>query len=154
MTHPAPEALIRQATPTDIPAMVTLLAQLFSIEKDFCADPGKQAQGLALLLESGSAMAWVAEHQGTVVGMVTLQALISTAEGGAVGLIEDLVVASDWRGRGLGGKLIGTAETWAVAHGLTRLQLLADRGNAAALAFYEQRGWEPTQLVALRKLPR
>ena len=35
-----------------------------------------------------------------VVGMITLQVLVSTAEGGHVGVIEDFVVASQARGRG------------------------------------------------------
>ena len=40
---------------------------------------------------------------------------------------------------------------WAAERDLTRLQLLADRDNTAALKFYEAMGWQPTRLVCLRK---
>jgi hypothetical protein len=35
--------------------------------------------------------------------------------------------------------------------GMTRLQLLADKSNSPALAFYTRQGWQSTQLFALRK---
>ena len=43
-------ALIRPATPADIPPMVELLRELFSIEVDFTPEPSKQRSGLELLL--------------------------------------------------------------------------------------------------------
>jgi GNAT superfamily N-acetyltransferase len=42
-------------------------------------------------------------------------------------------------------------EAWALARGATRLQLVADRENAPALAFYARLGWRATRLVALRR---
>ena len=42
-------------------------------------------------------------------------------------------------------------EAWARARGATRLQLLADRENAPALAFYARVGWRATRLVCLRR---
>ena len=143
--------IIRLAATSDITVMVDLLAQLFAIESDFCAEPAKQATGLKELLQCGNSAVLIAESAGRAVGMVTVQVLISTAEGGRVGLIEDLVVCEDWRGRGLGGKLLRAAGDWACERGLTRLQLLADRDNAAALAFYRNQGWDGTSLIALRK---
>jgi hypothetical protein len=41
---------------------------------------------------------------------------------------------------------------WAADRGLTRLQLLADRQNRPAMAFYRRTGWQTTQLVCLRQL--
>ena len=86
-----------------------------------------------------------------VLGMCTVQTLISTAEGGRVGLLEDLVVAADFRRQGIGAKLLAEAVKWAECQGLKRLQLLADKNNEAALSFYENQGWKSTQLVCLRK---
>ena len=142
---------IRPATLDDVPEMVALLAELFAIEADFHADPARQTAGLRSLLESTTAKAWVAESQGRAVGMITLQILISTAEGGEVGLVEDLVISVPWRRHGLGHRLIRTVEAWAWERGLSRLQLLADRENAPALDFYRKHEWTDTRLVALRK---
>lgn len=152
MSNVALPTIIRRADINDIDSMAELLSELFAIEEDFQADVTKQIRGLEHLLQSPGAVIWIAESEGEVAGMLSVQTLISTAEGGPVGLVEDVVVRQDWRGKGLGGKLLRAAEAWAEERGLTRLQLLADRGNASALAFYAKQGWIGTSLVALRKL--
>jgi Acetyltransferases len=83
--------------------------------------------------------------------MCSIQVLISTAEGGAVGLLEDLIVAADFRNQGIGAKLLAEAVDWAERQGLKRLQLLADKNNSPALVFYEKQSWQPTQLVCLKR---
>ncbi|WP_018952517.1 GNAT family N-acetyltransferase [Thioalkalivibrio sulfidiphilus] len=142
--------LIRDAVADDIPAMVELLAQLFSIEQDFVPDAEKQGRGLALLLGQPGAHVLVAEREGRVVGMISVQTLVSTAEGGPVGLVEDLVVGEGHRGEGIGGRLLQGMEACAREMGLSRLQLLADMDNTSALDFYTRRGWRRTSLMALR----
>jgi ribosomal protein S18 acetylase RimI-like enzyme len=144
--------LIRDAMAKDIPAMVELLSQLFSIEQDFVPDAHKQGRGLELLLEQSGAHVLVAEVQGRVVGMVSVQTLISTAEGSRVGLVEDLVVAEGHRGSGVGTRLLQAMESRAAACGLKRLQLLADNSNTAALDFYRRNQWQQTSLLALRQM--
>jgi GNAT superfamily N-acetyltransferase len=47
--------------------------------------------------------------------------------------------------------LLAALEEWAGRHGARRLDLLADRGNAAALAFYDKLRWQKTNLIALQK---
>lgn len=147
------ETVIRPARATDLDAMTELLRRLFSIESDFAFDQARQAAGLSLLLASGKDLVLVAECRNRVVGMCSVQTLISTAEGGRVGLMEDLVVAEDHAGRGIGRKLLEGIETWAVQQRLSRLQLLADIDNQPALAFYEHLDWKKTRLAALRKFP-
>ncbi len=144
---------IRTAKPSDIPELVKLLKELFTIEEDFDFDQKKQRRGLNLLLNSEKDCIIVAQlfNDGKVLGMCTVQTLISTAEGGQVGLLEDLIVAADFRHQGIGAKLLAGAVNWADRRGLTRLQLLADKNNRPALGFYEKQGWESTQLVCLRK---
>ena len=94
---------IRQAVMADIDAMVDLLNQLFSIEIDFCFDAAKHQRALVMMLEQPeTASVWVAADSDQVVGMCTVQRLLSTAEGGWVGLLEDLVVTASLRGRGIG----------------------------------------------------
>lgn len=145
-------ASIRPAVPGDIPDMVGLLGELFAIEADFEPAPARQAEGLRQLLQNPAARVWIAEREGRAIGMIALQILISTAQGGPVGLIEDVTVTQAWRGRGIGAALLAAADAWARDHGLSRLQLLADRANEPALAFYRRAGWHATQLVGWRKL--
>ena len=144
---------IRPAQPDDMDALVALLQALFAIENDFTPDPDRQRKGLTRFLDGCGKhrCILVADTGVQVVGMATLQIPISTAEGGPVGLVEDVVIRESYRGCGVGRQLMTALEKWAAAHGLTRLQLLADVNNQAALDFYRRVGWTPTQLICLRK---
>jgi ribosomal protein S18 acetylase RimI-like enzyme len=144
---------IRTAKPGDSAQLVALLESLFAIEADFDFDPDKQTQGLHLLLESNMACILVAESSDDkkLLGMCSIQTLISTAEGGVVGLLEDLVVDADFRNQGIGAKLLAEAGCWAKRQGLKRLQLLADKHNSPALGFYQRQGWQSTQLICLKQ---
>lgn len=84
--------------------MCDLLAELFSIESDFVPDREKQVCGLNALIVDypGKALLLVAVNDGRVVGMSSVQTLISTAEGGKVGFIEDVIVQREHRSMGVG----------------------------------------------------
>ena len=143
---------VRSANKEDLPALCALLGELFSIEADFKPDPARQWIGLGRLIQCPhEAVVLVAELDGETVGMCTAQVLISTAEGGEVALVEDVVVRGDQRGSGIGSALLAALETWCRQRDIRRMQLLADRANTPALEFYRRKGWQPTQLMAWRK---
>lgn len=143
---------LRAAKFDDIEAMIALLAELFALEADFQVDADKQRAGLALLLNSDNGQVFVAQNDsGQIVAMCSVQILISTAAGAKVGLVEDLIVSTAWRGQGVGKDLLLFLESWARQQGLKRLQLLADKDNQVALDFYARQDWQTTQLIALRK---
>jgi len=144
--------IIRRAEYSDIGSMIRLLRVLFSIEKDFIVDEGKQQRGLELMLgDCNNRYIMVAELDQKIVGMCTAQILVSTAEGGIVALIEDLVLEEAYRGQGIGKELLLAIESWAIVRGARRLQLLADRNNTRALEFYNKMDWKFTQLICLQK---
>ncbi len=146
------EPRIRAASATDIDALAELLGVLFSMEVDFRPDRARQLRGLALMLADPlRRKVLVAERGGSVIGMVTGQLVVSTAEGAPSVVVEDVVVQAGERGRGVGRRLLVAIEDWAHERGATRLQLLADRENADALGFYERMGWRGTRLVCLRR---
>jgi GNAT superfamily N-acetyltransferase len=142
---------IRTADPADLDRLTELLGELFAIEADFASDAARQRRGLRLMLAAPQACVLVAEADGMVIGLATGQLTISTAEGGPALLVEDVMVASDWRGRGIGRRLIAELGRWAVGRDAHRLQLLADRNNAAGLDFYRKIGWQSTELICLRR---
>ena len=144
---------IRNARLYDLDALTALLGELFAIEADFTVDEKRQRRGLTLMLDGCLKHRCVkaAEVNGRVIGMGTVQILISTAEGGMVAMVEDVVVGSQFRGQGIGRKLMASLEEWARRSGATRMQLLADRTNFSALDFYGKIGWSPTQLICLRR---
>ena len=144
--------IIRRADKPDISSMLKLLKILFSLETDFSFDELSQQKGLEIMLEDRlNRCIMVAELDQQIMGMCSAQILVSTAEGGMVALIEDLVVEDARRGQGIGKELLFFIEEWATARGVRRLQLLADCSNTPALAFYQEMNWKSTQLICLHK---
>ena len=145
-------ATIRPATFDDLETLVRLLEVLFRLEADFSFDAARQREGLRRLLASGpTRKIIVAEIAGQVVGMCTAQEVTSTAEGREAAWIEDVVVFPAFRRQGIARALLRAVGQWAQARGISRLQLLADRDNTPALAFYADEAWQTTQLICLRK---
>ena len=142
---------IRKAADSDIEDMAKLLIELFSIEEDFEPDFEKHVKGLKLLIDQDSADIIVAEYNKQVIGMCTIQRLMSSAEGSVVGLIEDLVVNKSFRGKGTGSALLAEIEKISAEKGFSRLQLLADKTNIPALDFYQKKSWNSTNMICLRK---
>jgi len=146
------KVIIRKACISDLNAMTGLLSELFNIETDFVPNVRRQRQGLADLMQyRREATLLVAVIGNNIIGMCTLQSLISTAEGGKVGLVEDLVVAASHRKSGIGQELLKEIEIIARAEGMSRLQLLSDRSNGVASNFYDCLGWVTTNMSAYRK---
>jgi len=147
--------LIRNAEPADIDSLVNLLEQLFSIEKDFEFNAKTHIKGLQLMLDGCNRhrAVKVAVCRDKIVGMCTAQTRISTAKGSITAVLEDLVVDADYRHQGIGRALLSEMDQWAIKRGISHLQLLADKDNSPALAFYRRHEWKPTNLVCLtRKL--
>ena len=67
-------------------------------------------RGLRLIVEQPSrGRIFVLRSSNRIIGMINLLITISTAEGGFVLLLEDLVVHKDHRGQGYGAKLLNHA---------------------------------------------
>jgi GNAT superfamily N-acetyltransferase len=145
-----PNYVIENANTQDIPDLIALLTILFGIEADFHADVAKQKKGLELLInhpENG--VIKVAKNQKSqVIGMVSAQLVISTAQGSPSAWVEDMVVEDAYRDKGVGKTLLEAALIWAKSKGATRAQLLVDTENTPALGYYAHLGWESTQLQA------
>lgn len=136
----------------DLPAMVDLLVELFSQEHDFVPEPDKQRAGLRLILDHPDmGRLFVLRIDGRVAGMANAVIAISTAEGARVMRLEDVILGCEWRGRGLGARLVQHVLDWARAEGLTRATLLTDHDNAVGQAFYGRLGFEPSAMKVLRR---
>jgi GNAT superfamily N-acetyltransferase len=144
---------IRTASSADIPACIELLGVLFDQEKDFIADSGKQADGISLVLDNPEAgRIFISEFDGRVLGMVMLLFTVSTFMGKKVAILEDLVVSPEWRGKGVGSRLIDAAIAYARNTGFGRITLLTDHDNETAHRFYASRGFTKSDMVVYRKI--
>ncbi|MFA4968841.1 MAG: GNAT family N-acetyltransferase [Sulfuritalea sp.] len=143
---------IEFATAADLAAMAGLLGELFALEADFAPDRAKQLAALRWILDHPAhGRLFVLRDESRVVGMANALISISTAEGGPVLILEDVVLAGSHRGDGHGRRLVEHVLAWAAAEGMSRVTLLADKDNAAALAFYARLGFEESAMAVRRR---
>ena len=145
------EPRIEPATIEDLPQLVQLLVALFSEEADFKPDKDKQAEGLRLILEQPKlGRIFVLRTDHTVIGMVNLLFTISTAEGGPVVLMEDVIVHPQHRRQGYGGRLLDYAVQFAREKSFKRITLLTDRLSAESQTFFASHGFSFSSMIPMR----
>ncbi|HKM58040.1 MAG TPA: GNAT family N-acetyltransferase [Chthoniobacterales bacterium] len=142
---------IEPATIEDLPSLAELLMDLFAQESDFRPDYNNQMRGLRLILEQPSrGRIFVLRSANRIIGMINLLFTISTAEGGFVILLEDLIIAKSFRGHGMGSKLLRYAVDYVRQKGFLRITLLTDRLSAGSLSFFDKHGFQRSDMVPMR----
>ena len=94
----------------------------------------------------------VARNADDVVGMINLLYTISTALGARAAILEDVIVAPEARGRGVGSRLIEAALELARRRGCQRISLVTDATNTGAQRLYESFGFEPSNMKTYRRM--
>ncbi|MFI5501338.1 GNAT family N-acetyltransferase [Nocardia asteroides] len=134
-------AVVRRATPADVPAMVGLVHDLAEYEKAAEECTLTDAQLDAALFGAAPALfAHVAELDGVVVGCAIWFLNYSTWDGVHGIYLEDLYVRPETRGTGLGRALVAALAAEAVAHGYSRVSWSVLTWNTPSIAFYESLG--------------
>lgn len=142
---------ITLATLAELEELVHLLNVLFSQDIEFEPDYEKQRAGLEQIISNPSVgEILVMKIDGKVVGMVSLLYSISTALGGKVAILEDMVMAKDFRQMGLGKELLQEAIDFARQRGCLRITLLTDFDNETAIKFYQSAGFSLSKMIPLR----
>ncbi|MEA3186242.1 MAG: hypothetical protein QOD99_72 [Chthoniobacter sp.] len=145
------QIVIEQATMEDLPQLTDLLVDLFTLEGDFDPDRAKQMRGLMLILEQPSrGRVFVLRHNGTILAMINLLFTISTAEGGFVILLEDMIVHREHRHHGFGDRLLQYAIDYARQKDFQRITLLTDRINEESQRFFKRHGFYESTMIPLR----
>jgi GNAT superfamily N-acetyltransferase len=146
------EPVIEQATLEDLPQLVELLTDLFSHEGgDFVPNRAKQMRGLRLILEQPNrGRIFVLRKNGMILGMINLLFTISTAEGGFVILLEDVIVHQDFRRHGYGSRLLQHALDYARKKDFGRITLLTDRLDEESQEFFERHGFYKSKMIPMR----
>lgn len=149
------DVVIEPATFEDLDELSGLLGELFSEESDFRPDRQKQLYGLRLIFEQPNrGRVFVLRQDRTIVGMINLLFTISTAEGGFVILLEDLVVHKAFQGKGYGSMLLDYAIEFAKQKRFVRLTLLTDRPELRSQNFFKRHGFTESAMMPMRLLLR
>jgi GNAT superfamily N-acetyltransferase len=142
---------IQLAAPDDIPQLCSLLAILFTQEADFQPDEEKQSAALRKIIDNpGTGRILVLREGDSLIGMVNLLFTVSTACGGKVAILEDMIVHPSRHGIGLGSSLLQAAIALARDEGCQRITLLTDRANDSAIRFYQRQGFGMSEMIPLR----
>jgi len=142
---------ISKATKEDIPGLCELLGFLFAQEAEFQPDRSLQSAGLQEIIdfpERGQIL--VLRNGNMLLGMINLLYTVSTALGGRVIILEDMVVHPDHRGSGAGSKLLQAAIDFAKSVGCRRITILTDQTNKTAQRFYKRYGFTISRMVPMR----
>lgn len=153
------EVHIRDARKEDMAQVLTLIQELAVFEKE----PDAVEVTVAELEEAGFGntpqfYCFVAEVDGSIVGMALTYLRFSTWKGKVVHL-EDLIVTESMRGKGVGTALYKKVLEYAHALGVKRVNWEVLDWNEAAIRFYEKSGatimddWRPVHMqeAALKK---
>jgi N-acetylglutamate synthase-like GNAT family acetyltransferase len=131
-------AVIRGATPLDVPAVTALLREL-----GYSAEGDRVAATLRQILDDPGALVFVAadDVQG-VVGLLSLSYRPVLRRQGVAGTIEELVVRADARGQGVGDRLLQYAKGLASERGWVRLETAVARLREVNRGdFFDSRGF-------------
>src|SRR6058998_3726518 len=143
--------VIEPATEADLDELSQMLGELFAQESDFRPDRDNQLRGLRLIFEQPSrGRVFVLRREGAIVGMINLLFTISTAEGGFVILLEDLVVHKQFQQQGYGSKLLQHAIDFAKQKNFLRVTLLTDRPENVAQEFFRRHGFVESSMIPMR----
>jgi GNAT superfamily N-acetyltransferase len=143
--------VIEPATEADLDELSEMLGGLFAQEGDFRPDKEKQLRGLRLIFEQPSrGRVFVLRQNGAIVGMINLLFTISTAEGGFVILLEDLVIHQQYQGKGYGSKLLQHAIDFAKQKNFLRITLLTDRPENLAQEFFRHHDFVESSMIPMR----
>ena len=135
----------------DLPELVELLNDLFTQDIEFVPDLKKQKLGLeAIINNSEMGEILVLKGEGKILGMVSLLYSISTALGGKVAILEDMIIHKNYRQKGLGKELLGEAIRFSKERNCLRLTLLTDFNNDVAIQFYRQFGFKKSDMIPMR----
>jgi len=147
------DVAIEPAIAEDLDELSSLLGELFSEESDFRPNKEKQLRGLRLIFEQPNrGRVFVLRRDRSIVGMINLLFTISTAEGGFVVLLEDLVIHKGYRGHGYGSMLLDYAIEFARQKNFKRITLLTDRPELRSQSFFRKHGFYESPMLPMRLL--
>jgi ribosomal protein S18 acetylase RimI-like enzyme len=132
---------IRSAAPPDLEAVLVLHRDFFAEDGYEFREEESRANLGRLLAEPGLGRVLAMEEDGRVVGYLVLTFGFSLEFGGRDGLVDELYVAPNHRGRGLGTQALEAAEAACRELGVRAVHLVVERSKEGVQALYRRRGF-------------
>jgi ribosomal protein S18 acetylase RimI-like enzyme len=133
---------IREATERDLPSLLRLFEQL-GMDDGRVLTVGEAERIYRTMRTYPDYGLYVADFEGIVVGVFALLIMDNLGHLGAPSaVIEDVIVQSNWRGRGIGRRMMAFAMELARAKNCYKLVLSSNRHRDEAHRFYKSIGFE------------
>ncbi len=156
-------AFIRRATPADLPTIGRLGALLVEEHHTFDArrffasrqrTPLDYAAFLGTQLEIVDSAVFVADDAGRVIGysFATNEGFDYMALRGPAGVLQDVIVDPEHRGRGVGRRLVEAALAYLTTRGAPRVVLSTAEQNEPAQRLFASLGFRRTMIEMTREL--
>ena len=135
--------LVREATESDLPAIGKLLEDLTdAMDNTEGIDAGIARRTCEHLLNDDKSHFLVAAKEKMPVGFINFTVRQTILHRSPSGLIDELVVAEEYRSKGVGKQLVLAAIEKCRQLGCCEVEASAERTNVAAREFYKQCGFE------------
>jgi GNAT superfamily N-acetyltransferase len=128
--------VIRAAVPGDAPALGSLATELGYPNR--IAETADRLGRVLAMADHRVLVAETAEHE--VVGWIHIFGTVRV-ESDSFAELGGLVVAENWRGRGVGARLVASAEQWALDSGYHKLRVRSRAERTEAHGFFKRLGF-------------
>lgn len=155
--------VVRRATSADLPRLGRLGALLVEVHHDFDPQrflptrnrtPADYASFLVTQLEDPDVAVFVADFNGDLIGYAyaAVEGFDYITLRGPAGLLHDIVVEPDYRGRGVGRMLLEAALAFLKSRGAPRVVLSTAERNEVAQRLFASVGFRRTMIEMTREL--
>ena len=155
--------IIRRATPADLPEIGHLGALLVKVHYDFdprrflaarAGTPAGYASFMSAQLEDSDSAVLVADDDGGVIGYAyaAVEGYDYMALRGPAGVLHDVIVDPEHRGRGVGRLLLDATLEFFRSRGVPRVVLSTAERNEAAQRLFASMGFRRTMIEMTREL--
>jgi GNAT superfamily N-acetyltransferase len=139
---------IRSAVSDDSKQLVALVEQLgYPADERFIRDQ------LARLTSQPGTTVFVADDDDAIIGLLCFSIIPLLHVSGGLGRISALVVGSQFKGQGVGRRLVAEAEEFAWNNGCARIEITSGDHRPDAHAFYEAIGYEQDSRRFIKSRP-
>jgi ribosomal protein S18 acetylase RimI-like enzyme len=151
---------IREARPSDLPALVELWREFMAYHCDLDPDYQLSADAIAnwekyvrSKFEDQMATMFVAVDGGVMLGYIgaVVRDYPPVFTMDRYGFVEEIAVTRAFRRRGIGRKLWSAAEAWLLGQGIERIRVNIDTDNDASQGFFRRLGFGDHTQSLIRK---
>ncbi len=131
-----------EADENDLPAIVDLLTELSStLEQSPSLDQQQLIANCLSLLHNPYAFILLAKDGGNTVGLINYSTRRTALHPRPSALIDEIIVAEDHRGKGIGSSLLSAAIDKCRQLGCCEIEVSTEMGNEAAKALFQASGF-------------